>query len=116
MPSLAGIENEPPAPTILRVKGKDVFRHVVSNLEDVLKVVGDRPFPLALGGHNHTREKLEFATMGRAPIRFEQAAAVVGPAGLPWFPTTSGVTVYTVRGRRISEGTFIPLDPAGTSR
>jgi hypothetical protein len=116
MPSLAGIEDEPPAPTVLRVRGKDVLRHVVSNLEELLTVVGTRPYPLALGGHNHTRERLEFATMGRPPIRFEQTGAVVGPAGMPWFRTTSGVTVYTVRGRRVSEGTFIPLDPGSTSR
>jgi hypothetical protein len=116
MPSLAGVENEPPAPTVLRVKGKDVLRHVVSNLEEVLAVVGPRPFPLALGGHNHARERLEFATQGRPPIRFEQTGAVVGPAGMPWFPMASGVTVYTVRGGRVSEGTFVRLDPVTPSR
>jgi 3',5'-cyclic AMP phosphodiesterase CpdA len=116
MPSLAGVEYEPPAPTIFRVKGKDVFRHVVSNLEEVLAVVGTRPFPLALGGHNHARERLEFATQGRAPIRFEQTGAVVGPAGMPWYPMASGVTVYTVRGGRVSEGTFVRLDPVTPSR
>ena len=116
MPSLAGVENEPPAPTILRVKGKDVLRHVVSNLEEVLAVVGSRPFPLALGGHNHARERLEFATQGRPPIRFEQTGAVVGPAGMPWFPMASGVTVYTIRGGMVTEGTFVRLDPITPSR
>ena len=116
MPSLAGVENEPPAPTVLRVRGKDVLRHVVSNLEEVLAVVGTRPFPLALGGHNHARERLEFGTQGRPPIRFEQTGAVVGPAGMPWYPMASGVTVYTVRGGRISEGTFVKLDPVTPSR
>jgi hypothetical protein len=55
MPALAGIEDESPAPTIIRVKGKDHLRHVVSNLDELLKVIGDRAFPLALGGHNHAR-------------------------------------------------------------
>lgn len=116
MPSLAGVENEPPAPTVLRVKGKDVLRHVVSNMSELLAVVGNRPFPLALGGHNHARERLEFATQGRPPIRFEQTAAVVGPAGMAWLPMASGVTVYTIRAGRISEGTFVRLDPPATSR
>lgn len=116
MPSLAGVENEPPAPTILRVKGKDVLRHVVSNLPELLAVVGPRPFPLALGGHNHARERLEFGTQGRNPIRFEQTGAVVGPAGMPWLPMASGVTIYTIRGGRISEGTFVRLDPPTASR
>jgi hypothetical protein len=111
MPSLAGIENEPPAPTVLRVKGRDVLRHVVSNLPEVLEVVGTRPFPLALGGHNHARERLEFAPQGRASIRFEQTGAVVGPAGMPWMRMASGVTVYTIRGGQISEGSFVRLDP-----
>jgi hypothetical protein len=111
MPSLAGIEDEPPAPTLIRVRGKNQLRHVVSNLEEVLEVIGSRPFPLALGGHNHARERLEFAVRGRSPIRFEQTGAVVGPAGFPWFGMTSGVTVYRVRDGRISEGTFVPLDP-----
>jgi hypothetical protein len=110
MPALAGIEDESPAPTIIRVKGKDLLRHVVSNLDEVLKVIGDRPFPLALGGHNHARERLEFGLSGRR-IRFEQTAAVVGPAGVPRLPMASGVTVYSIRGGQVSEGTFVRLDP-----
>ena len=116
MPSLAGIEYEPPAPTILRVRGQDVLRHVVSNLPELLAVLGNRPFPLALGGHNHARERLEFATLGRPPIRFEQTGAVVGPAGPPWLPMASGITVYTIRAGRISDGTFVPLDPVMPAR
>ena len=112
MLALAGFEDQPPAPTLIRVRGKDLFRHVVSNLNEVLEVIGRRPFPLALGGHNHARERLEFAVSGRSPTRFEQTGAVVGPAGFPWFPMTSGVTVYRVRAGRISEGTFIPLRPS----
>jgi 3',5'-cyclic AMP phosphodiesterase CpdA len=111
MPALAGFEDEPPAPTLIRVRGKNLFRHVVSNLDEVVEAIGSRPFPLALGGHNHARERLEFGVRGRPATRFEQTGAVVGPAGLPWLPMASGVTVYRIRGGRISEGTFIPLDP-----
>lgn len=116
MPSLAGVENEPPAPTVLRVKGKDVLRHVVSNLSELLAVVGPRPFPLALGGHNHARERLEFGAQGRPAIRFEQTGAVVGPAGMAWLPMASGVTIYTIRAGRVSDGTFVRLDQPRTSR
>jgi hypothetical protein len=110
MPSLEGIAEDSPAPTILRVKGKDVLRHVVSNLPELLSVIGDRPFPLALGGHNHARERLEFGTLGRPPTRFEQTGAVVGPAGFSWYRMLSGVTVYRARRGVISDGTFVPLD------
>lgn len=108
--ALDGFEDEPPAPTLIRIRGKDQYRHVVSNLDDVLKVIGDRPFPLALGGHLHTRERLEFGTQ-RRPTRFEQTAAVVGPAGPAWLPMASGVTVYRVRAGVVSEGVFVHLDP-----
>jgi hypothetical protein len=41
--------------------------------------------------------------------RFEQAAAVVGPAGQGEIRHPSGVTVYRVRRGRIDAGTFVPL-------
>jgi hypothetical protein len=108
-PSIHGYDDTP-GMTVLRVGGKDQLRHVVSNLDDVLKVLEDRPFPLALGGHFHERERVEFGLQGRQRTRFEQAAAVVGPGGLPWLPMASGVTVYRVHGGRISEGEFVALD------
>jgi hypothetical protein len=109
MPGLAGYFDDPPAPTLIQIRGKQQFRHVVSNLREVLDAIGPRPFPLALGGHNHARERLEFSVQGRAPIRFEQTGAVVGAGGPEWYPMTSGVTVYHLREGRIPEGTFIPL-------
>ncbi len=109
--ALDGFTDEPPAPTLIRVGGKEQYRHVVSNLADVLKVIGNRSFPLALGGHLHTRERIEFGTLGRVPTRFEQTAAVVGPAGPPWLPMASGVTVYRVRRGIVSDGVFVRLDP-----
>lgn len=111
MPALAGVDEEPPAPTTIRVKGKLLFRHVVSNLGEVLAVIGDRPFPVALGGHNHARERLEWSTEGRVPIRFEQTGAVVGPSSGGALRMASGVTVFSIRNGKISEGTFVRLDP-----
>jgi hypothetical protein len=110
MPALAGVEDESPAPTLIRVKGTEQLRHVVSNLAEVLAIVGDRPFPLALGGHNHARERLEFGVDGRPPIRFEQTGAVVGPSSGGPLRMASGVTVYTIRNGTISEGSFVRLD------
>ena len=110
--ALDGYTDEPPAPTTIRVGGKDQYRHVASNLDELLNVIGGRPFPLALGGHLHTRERIVFETDRRAPTRFEQTAAVVGPAGPSWLAMASGVTVYRVRAGTISAGEFVRLDPA----
>jgi hypothetical protein len=110
--ALDGYTDEPPAPTTIRIGDRTQYRHVASNLEELLTVIRERPFPLALGGHLHTRERIEFGTAGRDPTRFEQTAAVVGPAGPSWLPMASGVTVYRVRDGRISAGEFVMLDPA----
>jgi hypothetical protein len=109
VPGFYGYDDGPNG-TLIRIRGKDQLRHVVSNLDEVLKAIGTHPFPLALGGHNHLRERLEFGTQGRPPIRFEQTGAIVGPSGTDWMPMASGVTVYRIRGGRISEGAFVPLD------
>ena len=98
------------APTLLKVNGKMQFRHVASNLDELLSVIGNHPFPLALGGHNHARERLEFGVDGRPPIRFKQTGAVVAPSSGGPLRMASGVSVYTIRNGRISEGTFVRLD------
>ena len=101
-----GYTDDGPAPTLIKVGGRPVFRHVVSNLKDVLAVVGARAWPLALGGHMHTRESITFASAVRT--RFHQAAAVVGPTSAA-LPAISGVTLYRVKDRIIDDGEFIPL-------
>ena len=107
--ALDGFNEDPPAPTLIRVNGRQQFRHVVSNAREVLAVMSGRPYPLALGGHFHMRERLEYGTDGTTFTRFEQTAAVVGPAGPPWLRMASGVTVYRVTRGRISEGEFVRL-------
>jgi hypothetical protein len=101
-----GYTDDGPAPTLIKVGGRTVFRHVVSNLKDVLAVVGSREWPLALGGHLHTRESITFASSVRT--RFHQAAAVVGPTSTA-VPATSGITLYRVQNRVIDDGEFIAL-------
>ena len=97
-----------PAPSLITVRGKTVYRHTVSNAGDVLAVLRKHRHVLALGGHFHAAEKVVYDIEG-VRTRFNLAAAIVGPTnsnGLRW---PSGVTLYTVRDGVIDDGTFIPL-------
>lgn len=96
------------APTLIRVRGKTLFRHVVSNAQEVLARLRSHRHTLALGGHFHAWERLTLET----PTRFYQTAAVVGPneSGMR---SASGATLYRVRGAAIDDGEFLPLDPPG---
>jgi hypothetical protein len=106
---LAGYRETPPAPTLITVDGKTQFRHTVANAEDVLAILRQHRFPLALGGHLHAREMLAFEAGGQR-TRFHQAAAVVGTNWVAGLEMVSGVTLYRVRGGEIDDGTFLPLD------
>ena len=104
--SVSGYRDDGAAPTLINVGGRTVFRHIVSNLSDVLASIGSRDWPLALGGHLHTRESISFGSSVRT--RFHQAAAVVGPTQNA-IPAISGVTLYRVKNRVIDDGEFIPI-------
>jgi hypothetical protein len=98
------------APSLITVNGKTAFRHSVSNAAEVLAVLRTRRHVLALGGHMHGTERIEYEMAG-VKTRFNQVSAVVaGPkgAGLSF---TSGVTVYRVKNGVIDAGRFVPLDP-----
>ncbi len=95
--------------TLVVVNGKTVFRHVVDDTPDVMTRMALVDWPLALGGHTHAREVLTFVSAGQ-PTRFEQAASIVEPFPNDPIPMRSGVTLYSVRGRVIEQGEFIPLD------
>lgn len=101
-----GYRDDGPAPTLIKVDGRTVFRHTVSNFKEVLTILQARDWPLALGGHFHTRESIHYASAVRT--RFHQAAAVVGATTNP-VPAISGVTLYRVKDRAIDDGEFIPL-------
>lgn len=103
-----GYRGDPPAPTTITVRGKTSFRHTVSNAGEIIARLKVHPYDLALGGHMHVRELLRFEG---TPIRFYQAAAVVGPSDGGGFTFPSGVTVYQVRGGKVDEGRFLPLSP-----
>jgi Icc protein len=104
--ALSGYRDDGTAPTLIKVDGSTVFRHTVSNFKDVLTILQARDWPLALGGHFHTRESIQYASSVKT--RFHQAAAVVGPTDNP-VPAISGVTLYRVTNRVIDDGDFIPL-------
>lgn len=105
---LRGYSDGPPAPTLIRVNGRTVFRHTVSNAAEVLAVLRKRRHVLGLGGHVHASERLEYEIEGLR-TRFHQSAAVVGPSGAAGLRFPSGITVYTVRGGEIDGGRFVPL-------
>ena len=105
---LAGYTDAPPAPTLITVNGKTLYRHVVSNAQDVLKVLRSRRHVLALGAHIHVRETVLYEMAGVA-TRFEQSAAVIGPSSTGDLAFPSGVTIYTVRSGMIEPGRFLPL-------
>ena len=101
-----GYREDGPAPTLLKVGGQTVFRHVVSNFGEVLPILQARDWPLALAGHIHTRETIQYSSPVRT--RFHQAAAVLGPTDSV-LNAISGVTVYRVQNRVIDDGEFVPL-------
>jgi hypothetical protein len=56
---VSGYRDAPPAPTLITVNGKTVFRHTVSNAGAVLAVVRKHRHGLALGGHTHAGGQID---------------------------------------------------------
>lgn len=112
---LNGYDDGPPAPTLITVNGRTTFRHTVANAAEVLAVLATQRHELALGGHIHIVERLEFEREGQR-TRFVTSAATVAPvqSGGRTFP--SGVTVYTVRNGELDAGRFVRLDAEQTVR
>jgi len=106
---LLGLMEDSPAPSVITIGGHGQFRHVVSNLAELLQALGTHRLEIALGGHMHASERLAIdTTAGR--VRFHQTGAVVGPSDAAGLNFVSGVTLYKVRDAKVDDGTFIPLD------
>jgi hypothetical protein len=103
--SISGFRQDPTG-SLIRVGGRDQYRHSVSNLAEVLAILPAPRWTLALGGHLHRYETIRFASS--VTTRFFQTAAIVGPSP-GTIPATSGFTVYRVRGGVVDDGTFVPL-------
>ncbi|HWA35868.1 MAG TPA: metallophosphoesterase, partial [Cyclobacteriaceae bacterium] len=106
--SLSGFTANGPGRTLELEKGELKFRHVVSNAHEIISLLRTHPFPLALGGHHHTRQLFFLETEGQQ-TRFEQAAAIVGPVEGDGFKMPSGITVYNVKDGKIDDGTFVKI-------
>ncbi|MFI5310918.1 MAG: metallophosphoesterase [Gemmatimonadales bacterium] len=105
---LDGYTDDPPAPTLIRIRGRNQFRHVVSNVDSVLAALGTARLEIALGGHLHRAESVRYPA-AKGLLRFQQAAAVVGSSQIAGRVAPSGVTLYRVKDGRVDDGTFIPL-------
>ena len=103
-----GIDTASVAPTLIRVRGRLQLRHTVANAADVLSILARRVHVLALGGHVHSVERIDFGWDG-IPTRFRNAAAVVGPTSSAGRLFPSGYTIYTVRDGVIDDGVFVRL-------
>lgn len=108
MEGLGGYDDGPPAPTLITVRGKTVFRHLVSNAAEVLTVLRERPHVLALGAHAHKGEKIALE-IGGVQTRFEQSPAVVGSSPIGPLAFSTGFTLYTIRRGVIDGGQFVPI-------
>jgi hypothetical protein len=105
---LAGYSEDPPIPTLIRVRGRSQFRHVVSNVDSVLAALGAARLEVALGGHLHIAESVLYPT-AKGPLRFHQTGAIVGPSEIAGRVAPSGFTVYHVKDGHVDDGTFVPL-------
>jgi hypothetical protein len=105
---LRGYVDEPPAPTLITVNGKTTFRHTVSNAGAVLAALRTHRHVLALAGHIHAGEHIEYEADGLT-TRFNQTPAIVGPSTAAGIQFPSGFTLYRVRNGVIDAGRFIPL-------
>ena len=108
---LGGYEDGPPAPTLIKLGEKLVFRHAVSNADSVLSFLAGRSHVLALGGHVHIAERISFEREGQV-TRFENSAATVGPSSTGGRVFPSGFSVYQVTSGRVSEARFVRLPAA----
>ncbi len=95
--------------TLERENGVLQFRHTVSNAHELISILSKYNYPIALSGHNHMRQVFWYENDG-PKTRYEQASAVIGPAEEGEIKIPSGVTLYSVKDGKISEGQFIPLD------
>lgn len=108
---LNGYNDRPPAPSLITVRGKTAFRHSVSNAGEVLAVLRTRRHVLALGGHMHATERIEYEMAG-VKTRFNQISAVVGNSRGAGMESISGITLYRVKDGEIDTGKFIALEGA----
>jgi Icc-related predicted phosphoesterase len=105
--SIEPFEENGPGRVIELENGVLQYRHVVSNAQEVLAILSNHNYPLALAGHHHYQQKF---SMAGVQTRFEQTGAVIAPSEEGVLKMPSGVMLYSVKDGKIDEGKFIPLD------
>lgn len=105
--SIAPYEADGLGRALEKEKGVTQYRHIVSNAQDVLAILKEHNYPLALAGHYHYQQKFSLAGV---QTRFEQTGAVIGPSEAGELKMPSGITLYKVVNGKIDEGTFIRMD------
>ncbi len=106
---MKGYDDRSVAPSLITVRGKTVYRHTVSNAGDALALLRKRRHVLALGGHMHATERIEYEVAG-VKTRFNQNSATIGGPRSAGLEFVSGVTLYRAKNGVIDAGRFIPLD------
>ena len=97
-------------PQLLKHGDKMYHRHIARNLDDVLKCIGDHPYPLSLSGHYHAA--MEGDILG-TETKYVQTSAITRPDNYEYyngFKIRSGFTVYEVKDGKILSETFVPLN------
>lgn len=106
--SLDGFHEEEPGSTLININGKKYYRHIVSNANEVITVLKNNSYLLALGGHHHFAQQFTYESLGQK-TRFHQTAAIIGPTKGGDVVMPSGITLYTVENGKINDGKFIPI-------
>jgi predicted MPP superfamily phosphohydrolase len=97
-------------PNLLTQNGKLFHRHIAYNFKDVLDIIGERPYPLALSGHYHEAQESHFIG---TDTKFAQTAAITRPDSFKndlEFEMHSGFTLYEVQDGKIISSSFVPLN------
>jgi hypothetical protein len=97
-------------PQLLQHDGKWHHRHISRNLEDVLKCIGNRPYPLAMSGHYHAAME---GNINGTETNYVQTSAITRPDSydyLDLFKIRSGFTVYEVKNGKIVGSAFVALN------
>ena len=108
---LGGFTEDGSGRSIIKVDGKYRFRHIIANGSEVITVLRDHPFPLALAGHFHSAQSAIFETIDNKTL-FSQTSAIRGPASYYYggMKVTSGFTLFEMEDGQVKKSTFIPLD------
>jgi len=97
-------------PNLLPHNGKLYHRHIAYNFKDVLSIIGERLYILALSGHYHEPQEGYFIGTN---TKYAQTAAITGPDSFKNdlnIEMYSGFTLYEVQDGKIVSSKFVPLN------